>query len=318
MKRFLSALLCAVLLLGLLPAVSPPAKMITSAVCSVNRTSAYIGDKIIFTCSDVLPADHGTLWCGWTVKNGGVTEYDDLPMTFYFYMSFPYYPKAAGTYTGSVLVNEYGVNTITVNSEPISVKLRPATKITKVEAMGSASLKLTWNKISGAAGYEVWRSTSKTTGYKLVKTTTALSFTNTFLKAGTRYFYKIRSYNMIAERVQHQVDTETWSKCPSSAFSVPAAAVPLAKSAIISAVGVSRTQVKLTWKKVAGATGYQILRSATPGGVYKSIKLTTALTYTAGGMLHAKTYYFKVRPYKQFGTVRYYGPLSGYKAGRTK
>ena len=318
MKRFLSALLCAILLLGLLPAVSPPAQMITSAVCSVNRTSAYIGDRITFECSDILPEAHGNLWCGWTVKNGGGTEYDDLPMTFLYYTRFNYYPKAAGTYTGSILINESGANTITVNSEPISVKLRPATKITKVEAIGATSLKLTWNKIPGAAGYEVWRSTSKTTGYKLVKTTTALSFTNTSLKAGTRYYYKIRSYNMIAEWVQHQVDTETWSKCPSSAFSIPAAGVPLAKSAILSAVGVSRSQIKLTWKKVTGATGYQILRSATAGGVYKSIKLTTALTYTAGGMLHAKTYYFKVRPYKAFGTIKYYGPLSGYRNGRTK
>lgn len=44
-------------------------------------------------------------------------------------------------------------------------------------------------------GYEVWRSTSKTKGYKKVRTTSNLSYKNTKnLKKGTRYYYKVRAY----------------------------------------------------------------------------------------------------------------------------
>lgn len=53
-------------------------------------------------------------------------------------------------------------------------------------------------------GYEVWRSTSKTSGYKLMKDTannTAASYKNTAgLKKGTCYYYKVRAYKLVGEK----------------------------------------------------------------------------------------------------------------------
>ena len=307
MKRFLSSLLCAVLLLGLLPAVSPPARMITGS-CSVNRTEAFIGDTLTWSAS-VTSGDIGPIYYRfYTYRNDWPYPYDDG----LYVQSDPQYSHATtapGRYYARVGLFNYGDaygEYVYAYSAWTDVYL-PAPKISKVEPLSGTSLKITWGKVPGATGYYLERSTSKTTGYSQIKATTATSFTDRYLKPGTRYYYRLRTYTFI--------NTADWT---SSKYGNPVAGVPLAKSAILSAAGVSRTQIKLTWKKVTGATGYQIFRSTTAGGTYKSIKLTTALTYTAGGMLHAKTYYFKVRPYKQFGTVKYYGPLSGYRSGRTR
>ena len=50
-------------------------------------------------------------------------------------------------------------------------------------------------------GYEVWKSTSKTSGYKLVRDTAGsgkTTYKNTSgLKKGTRYYYKVRAYKLV-------------------------------------------------------------------------------------------------------------------------
>lgn len=53
--------------------------------------------------------------------------------------------------------------------------------------------KLTWGKISGAESYKVYRATSKTGTYKLMKTTTSTSYTNTSAESGKTYYYKVKA-----------------------------------------------------------------------------------------------------------------------------
>ena len=58
----------------------------------------------------------------------------------------------------------------------------------------SGAPRLTWEKISGAEKYYVYRATSKDGEYTHVKTTkTASSFTDTDVKAGKTYYYKVKA-----------------------------------------------------------------------------------------------------------------------------
>jgi len=51
-----------------------------------------------------------------------------------------------------------------------------------------------WEAVEDADGYEVWRATSKDGTYKKVKTTTSgTSFADRDVKAGTKYYYKVRA-----------------------------------------------------------------------------------------------------------------------------
>jgi uncharacterized repeat protein (TIGR02543 family) len=75
--------------------------------------------------------------------------------------------------------------------------------ITKVvEALPSSynSINIRWgrfNGVSGASGYEIYSATSSTGGYRFIKTTTNLYYSNTGLTAGRTYYYKIRAYKTV-------------------------------------------------------------------------------------------------------------------------
>ncbi len=80
----------------------------------------------------------------------------------------------------------------------VSKRVVPAT-ITNLTAVrySSTSIKLTWGGISGASGYEIYRSTAASGTYTLLKAQTLLTYTNTALKTGTTYYYKVRSYRLV-------------------------------------------------------------------------------------------------------------------------
>lgn len=73
--------------------------------------------------------------------------------------------------------------------------------LTSVTAAGTTKIKLKWKKDSDVTGYEIYRSTNKKSGYKRIKTipsANTVSFTDSGLKKGTRYYYKLRSYKTVS------------------------------------------------------------------------------------------------------------------------
>ena len=70
---------------------------------------------------------------------------------------------------------------------------RPSVKITT----SNGSPRLTWNAVTGAAKYEVYRATSKNGSYTKMFTTSNLSYTNTSAKAGTTYYYKVKAVSKV-------------------------------------------------------------------------------------------------------------------------
>ncbi|MHB1454767.1 MAG: Ig-like domain-containing protein [Saccharofermentanales bacterium] len=118
---------------------------------------------------------------------------------------------ASATYTNSCLatgttyyykINAYRlVGTTKVygsQTAAISAKAIPATVGTITTARYSAtSIKISWSGVSGASGYEIWRSTSSSGSYMLIRTQTALSYVNAGLRTGTTYYYKIRAYRIV-------------------------------------------------------------------------------------------------------------------------
>ncbi len=69
-------------------------------------------------------------------------------------------------------------------------KSAPAAPVVKIgNSAASGKPMLTWNAVEGATSYRIYRSTAKGSGYSLLGTTTATSYTNTGAKAGTTYYY---------------------------------------------------------------------------------------------------------------------------------
>lgn len=68
---------------------------------------------------------------------------------------------------------------------------------------GKKRVKVSWKKIKGVNGYEIYRSTKKNKGYKKIKTASKASivaYTNKSLTSKQKYYYRIRAYKRVNGR----------------------------------------------------------------------------------------------------------------------
>ena len=82
--------------------------------------------------------------------------------------------------------------------------LKTATKTSKPTLTGtpqSKKVKLSWGKVEGATGYEIYMSTQKSSGFSLIKTIKkgkTVSYTKKGLSKKKKYYFKIRAYKTVA------------------------------------------------------------------------------------------------------------------------
>ncbi|MEA4922489.1 MAG: hypothetical protein VB031_03880 [Eubacteriaceae bacterium] len=197
-----------------------------------------------------------------------------------------------------------------VPAEVYSITVNVSLAAPKIKA-GSVSYntnKISWKKVDGAAGYKVYRSTKKTSGFKRVKTTKATSWKNTKLKTGKTYYYKVRAYK---ERNGKQV----YSKHSNVAKAKPVPAAPMLK------LTAGSNSIKATWSKVKGSNGYKLYRATSKAGKYKAIRNAKGSwnrDYTSVNKKSGKKYYFKVRAYKTVNGKNVYGKMSAVKVMAAK
>ncbi len=71
---------------------------------------------------------------------------------------------------------------------------QPSVKLAKA----AKGVNISWNRVTGAAGYKIYRSVYKNgkwTAYSLYKSTTACTYTDTSVKAGTKVRYTVYAFN---------------------------------------------------------------------------------------------------------------------------
>ena len=189
--------------------------------------------------------------------------------------------KAGTTYYYRVKAcNDAGLSPYSniVSGQVKSVTPKPSAPVVKIgHSASSGKPMLTWNAVSGATSYKVYRATSQNGTYSLLGTVTATSYTNTGAKAGTTYYYKVKAVNSAGE--------SAYSNVVSGRATVTTLTM-----------GHSSTSGKpqLTWKAVSGAASYKVYRATTKNGAYSVINTTKALTYTNVGAALGTTYYYKV------------------------
>ena len=151
---------------------------------------------------------------------------------------------------------------------------------TATNVASSGKIKLTWDKVNGATAYKVYRATSEKGTYKLMKTTTNLSYTNTSATPGTKYFYKIKAVG-------------TKSAADSAYSAVVSCTCDLDRPVIKVSLN-SKGNPKVSWGKVDGAVAYEVYRSTSENGSYKLLKTTTSTSFTNTSFKAKTTYYYKV------------------------
>jgi len=198
--------------------------------------------------------------------------------------------------------------TIWDNSAPLKnatlhcAKSAPAAPVVKIgNSATSGKPVLTWNAVYGATSYRIYRSTSKGSGYSLLGTTTATSYTNTGAKAGTTYYYRVKACN--------DAGLSPYSNVVSGKVKsvTPKPAAPVVK------IGHSATSGKpmLTWNAVDGAASYKVYRATSQNGTYSLLGTVTATSYTNTGAKAGTTYWYKVKAVNSAGESAFSNVVSG-------
>lgn len=254
------------------------------------------------------------------------------------------------------------------------------TSLSKSDAAFDA-LKLSWKKVTGAAGYQLQRYDSSKGKYVTIKTVTSGSTTSYIdkeLNANTTYKYRIRaqrdgvygsysdvlsiktnktvkgkvtgsgvnirsgagtSYTKLATAKKNSTYTVTGSKgkwyrisltisgkkktgyISKDYVSLTTSTTAKPGKATLTVKASSTSKIKLTWKKVTGASGYEIQRYNSTKKKYVTVKKITSsstVTYTNGSLKKNTTYKYRIRAYKTLGSEKVYGSYSSVKSTKTK
>jgi len=131
--------------------------------------------------------------------NSTITLLETIPTTSYTNYTFGY----TGGMTGYITVTAYNSAGESARSSLTTIIYPPSTP-TKVNAMGtsSSSITISWDAVSGAAGYRVYRSPSISGTYTQIGTSSTTSYIDTGLSANTYYNYKISASNIAGVSAQ--------------------------------------------------------------------------------------------------------------------
>lgn len=196
-------------------------------------------------------------------------------------VTYSYTVQAYWKVGGETLYSSYDADGICAAADiPAGVSL------TSVSATAYNAITVKWSGTTGATGYEVYRSKTENGTYTRLAAVTTTSYVDKSVSCGTTYYYQVRakrnsSYGSFSKSLsaKTKLGTATLSSVKSTAYN----------------------KIVIQWKKVAGATGYEIYRSTKSGSGYKKIAAVAGskTSYTNTGVNCGVKYYYKVRAKRQ-------------------
>ena len=80
-----------------------------------------------------------------------------------------------------------------------------ATTIKSLKKRGKKAIKITYKKVSGVSGYQIYMSTKKKSGYKKIATLSSKksSYTKGKLKKGKKYYFKVRTMKKVSGKYRY-------------------------------------------------------------------------------------------------------------------
>ena len=224
--------------------------------------------------------------------SGGEVQYRDTGLTIE--STYYYQVRAYRTAAGKTVYSGYS----SVGNG--TVKLSQVTGL-YVQMTKYNTLQLSWNASGDARTYEVYYSTSPDSGYKRATSTKKTTYKFTKAKCGQTYYFKIRTYEKIG-KVKYYSDY-----CAAVSGRTVLTGTPT--------VYVSKTKynsVTIKWSKVPSTKKYEIYYSTSPDGEYTLLKSQGGTSYTHKKLTTGVTYYYKVRPTRDY----FYGEYSNVTSGR--
>ena len=283
-------------------------KISSGALCAVGLGTSVITTKFLYSNGKSVTVDYkasvihkqytisaipsnssyGSVTGTKSYTSGSMAVLTAIPKAGYYF---------TGWYEGTKKVSasyQYSFTVTTNRTLTAKFAVIGKPKLSSAISAGYNSIKIKWNTISGAAGYAVYRSTKSTGGYRKIKAIKTTDYTDINLKTGTKYYYKVAAF-FTAGKVT------TYGEYSNVQSTIPLPATPSSLKLIAGA-----KKITLSWKAVAGASGYEIYSSMKSNG-FKLLKSITATQYANTGLIKGKKYYFKVRAYRLVTGKKIYG-----------
>ena len=156
----------------------------------------------------------------------------------------------------------------------------------KLKAVSNVAtgIKFTWNKVTGADNYEIYRKTGNGAWKKLATVKgTVTTYTDKTAKSGTTYKYTVKAKNEAG-----------LSKYNTTGLTLKCLADPVLKAPTSTKSGIT-----LKWNKVTGAQGYVVYRKAGNGKLVKlaTVKGISKNSYTDKSAKKGTKYTYKLQAY---------------------
>lgn len=245
-------------------------------------------------------------WDTYTASGKGTKEFTiknsmapgSYNVVAYFYDGKAYKEAVKNYEEGKISTYPKQYDYISPASGAISIKCTGYTSVyTKV--VKSSSIQLAFNANNGVTGYEVYR--KEGSAFKKIATTTKATYTDTGLVSDTSYTYRVRGYY-----INEDTNTTTYGNYGQVQATTKGSGMNLH----INFTGKGNKYLKLSWKKVAGASKYEIYRKVTESNsstiskgeyvsfdTYKLVKTLkkNAKSYTDKSVKANETYAYIVR-----------------------
>ena len=179
----------------------------------------------------------------------------------------------------------------------------------KAQAIAYNKVKLNWEFDGSFTGVQIYKYNPKTKKYDYFTTKNSYAkyssiYITKDINPGQNYYFKIRSYVKTPDGKTHY-----------SPFSDAIKVRTSLKKPVITLKKQKNKKVKISWKKIDGATGYSIYRYNSKTKKYTLIKNTNKLSYTTkySGKKKSRVYY-KIKAYKTVNGKKVYSSFSKAKS----
>ena len=179
----------------------------------------------------------------------------------------------------------------------------------KTKSQGKSDITIKWSKDNAVTGYQVYMTTSKNGNYKKIATiedNRKTSYKIKKLKPGKTYYFKVRAYT----RSDY---TEDYHKVTNGMFSNILTTTTKTNTPVISIIKAKRKKITVKFKKVSGASGYQIQYS-TDKKFKKNNKTVIAsknsTSKTISKLKSKKKCYVRIRAYRTVNGKKVYSSYS--------
>lgn len=180
----------------------------------------------------------------------------------------------------------------------ISLNSIPTPVILSADELQTLTFTLKWTPVAGVTGYYIYRAESPDGEYTAVKSTTEDNAVIYGQTAGKDYFFKAQAY--IKDENNQIIKGEM-----SRPFACQAHAVGKVTLKTVTQSGPS--QMKLTWSKLNGVTGYEVLMSAGSANNFELQGTTDTTSMMIDSLQDGAVYTFKVRAFVGEGNEVVYG-----------